>query len=486
MGRRHSDGFWFLAGSAAILLSGCATPVPAGSSLSEGPHSIAAPFEAYWTANGGLATFGPPLEEARLEAAHLRQTFLNAELVLDPSLLESDRIYLSPLGMQLGLAEPPVPASVGTGNRYFESTGHSVYAGFSQAYGRIGGETLAGPPIGEVQFRDGWVIQHYRNMGLIRPESSAPSDVRFLAYGLASRPDLSAQAPAASSILPPGLRPRPFAAMIDRLGSESVIGPPLTNPFLAGDGSLEQVYERAVLYSPVEAPAQVRLRPLGSALGPADPAVIDASADFGLYAPQSGHNIAWAFAGFYSSRGGADILGLPLEEAQMTGDVLRQRYENLVLEYHFELPPLLAVQLAPLGREYFRRLPSQVAQEAGGADPTPPSPEIPVPESAYLVRAQVSLSVLPLGELQQFTVWIAGPDGAPIAGLTPLLAIHTARADLFPALPVTDPLGVSSAEIALNDVQPGEIVNFEIFVAGESGVGYAFGQFAVRVGADAP
>lgn len=459
--------------------------MPAGSSLSEGPHPIAAPFEAYWTANGGLATFGPPLEESRLEESRLRQTFLNAELVLDPSLPASDRIYPAPLGMQLGLAEPPVPASGQAGERYFESTGHSVYPGFSQAYDRIGGEALAGPPIGEVQFRDGWVIQHYRNMGLIRPESSAPSEIRFLAYGLAVRPDLSAQA-AGFSVLPPGLRPRPFAAMIDRLGSESVIGPPLTHPFLAGDGSLEQVYERAVLYSPVDAPAQVRLRPLGSALGPADPAVLDASADFGLYAPQSGHNIAWAFASFYSSRGAADVLGLPLEEAKMTADVLRQRYENVVLEYHFELPPLLAVQLAPLGREYFRRLPSQVAQGAAGGDPTPPASQVPAPESAYLVRAQVSLFVLPLGALQQFTVWINGPDGAPVAGVTPLLAIHTARADIFPALPATDVQGVSSAAIPLSGVQPGEIVNFEVFVAGEAGVGYAFGQFAVRVGSNIP
>ncbi|MGH2626556.1 MAG: hypothetical protein ACRDHY_07905, partial [Anaerolineales bacterium] len=295
--RRHPNRLSLLLGAAAAtILVGCATPVPAGSSFSEGPHSVAAPFESYWTAGGGLATFGPPLEDARLEGSRLRQTFLNAELVLDPSLPDADRIYLAPLGMQLGLAEPPVPASGEAGERYFEATGHPVYAGFSQVYDRIGGEVLVGPPIGEVQFRDGWVIQNYRNMGLVRPESSAPSDIRFLAYGLAFRPDLSAQA-ASSSVLPPGLRPRPFAAMIDRLGTESVIGPPLTNPFLAGDGSLEQVYERVVLYSPVDAPSQVRLRPLGSALGPADPAVVDASADFGLYTPQTGHNIAWAFAG---------------------------------------------------------------------------------------------------------------------------------------------------------------------------------------------
>lgn len=467
------------------FLSGCASPVPAGPSVSGGSHAIAAPFESFWTANGGLATFGPPLEPARLEGSRLRQTFLNAELVLDPSLPAADRIYLAPLGTQLGLAEPPVPASGEAGERYFEVTGHAVYAGFSQAYGRLGGETLAGPPIGEVQFREGWVLQHFRRLGLARPESSAPSDIRYLAYGLASRPDLTVEAPGAS-VLPPGIRPRPFAAMIDRLGTESVIGPPLTNPYLASDGSLEQVYERVVLYSPVDAPAQVRLRGLGIALGPADPAVADASADFGLYAPQTGHNIAWAFAGFYSSRGGAEVLGLPLEEAKMAGDVLRQRYENLVLEYHFELPPLLAVQLAPLGREYFRRLPSPVAQDAAGIDPTPPPSQASAPPSAFQIRAQVSLSVLPLGAQQQFTVWVTRPDGAPVSGVTPLLAVHTARGDLFPALPATDEQGVSTATVPLNEVQPGEIVNFEVFVAAEEGVGYAFGQFAIRVGPSRP
>lgn len=475
-----------LMAATTMMVAGCASPVPARSPLADGPHRVASPLEAFWSANGGLGTFGPPLEEARVEGSLLRQTFLNAEMILDPSLPESSRVYLAPLGLQLGLAEPPVAPTGGSETRYIQDTGHFLYPGFALFYDRMDGSRLAGPPIGEVRFRDGWVVQPFRNLGLIRAESAPPSEVRWLSYGLAARPDLTPQVARESAFLPPGLHARPFAAMIDRLGGESVIGPPLTDPFLSADGSLEQVYERAVLFSPLESPAQVRLRALGSALGPADPAVLDAAEGFDLYAPQTGHNIAWAFAAFYTAHGGASTLGLPLEEAVLTGGVLRQRYESVVLEYHFDLPPLLAVQLAPLGAGYLLQLP---AQPMGGpaAEATSLLPSTPFSlEPAYRVTTLATFPVLRVGATQEITVTVASTEGDPVGGVVPLVVIHTARADIYPAFPPTDASGISRLALPLADIQPGEIVNFEVFIAGDAGVGHALGQFVVGSGSPLP
>jgi hypothetical protein len=408
-------------------------------------------------------------------------------MILDPSLPEGARVYLASLGVQLGLAEPPVASTGGTETRYFEESGHFLYPGFALFFDRMDGSRLAGPPIGEVRFRDGWVIQPFRNLGLIRAESASPSEVRFLSYGLAARPDLAPQVSAESALLPPGLHARPFAAMIDRLGGESVIGPPLTDPFLSADGSLEQVYERAVLYSPLESPAQIRLRALGSALGPPDPAVPEAAEGFDLYAPQTGHNVAWAFAGFYAARGGASTLGLPLEEAVLTGEVLRQRYESVVLEYHFELPPLLAVQLAPLGTAYLLQLPAQSIGGPPEGEATSPIPSSPLPQPpAYRVTTVATFPVLRVGATQEITVTVTSAEGGPVAGLVPLVVIHTTRADIFPAMPPTDDGGTSRLALPLADIQPGEIVNFEVFISGDSGVGYALGQFVVGSGSPPP
>lgn len=476
-----------LIAAGSIPMAGCASPVPARSPLADGPHRVASPLESFWSSNGGLGTFGPPLEEARVEGSLLRQSFLNAEMILDPSLPEGARVYLAPLGLQLGLAEPPVASTGGIETRYFDESGHFLYPGFALFYDRMDGSRLAGPPIGEVRFRDGWVVQPFRNLGLIRAESAAPSEVRFLSYGLAARPDLTPQVSPESAFLPPGLHARPFAAMIDRLGGESVIGPPLTDPFLSADGSLEQVYERAVLYSPLESPAQVRLRALGSALGPADPAVLEAAEGFDLYAPQTGHNIAWAFAAFYTARGGASTLGLPLEEAVLTGEVLRQRFESVVLEYHFELPPLLAVQLASLGTEYLLQLPARAIGGSAAGEATSPLPSTPFSQQpAYRVATLATFPVLRVGATQEITVTVTSTEGGPIAGLVPLVVIHTTRADIYPAMPATDDGGISRLALPLVDIQPGEIVNFEVFIIGDAGVGYALGQFAVGSGSPPP
>jgi hypothetical protein len=274
--------------------------------------------------------------------------------------------------------------------------------------------------------------------------------------------------------------------MIDRLGGESVIGPPLTAPYLAADGSLEQVYERAVLYSPAEAPSEIHLRALGSALGPPDPAVLDAAAEFQLYASQTGHNIAWAFAGFYASSGGAPVWGFPLEEARLLDDLLRQRYDNVILEYHFDLPPLLAVQLAPLGREYFHRLPPELVRGTGPPSVLPTPSSLPAQPEGYRVTVEVAFPILLLGGVQEITVRIESADGIPIPGMIPLLLIHTAHQELYPAMPPTDSAGVSTAAVPLTDLQPGEIVNVEAFAAGDSMVGYGFGQFAVRSASTPP
>ena len=55
-------------------------------------------------------------------------------------------------------------------------------------------------------------------------------------------------------------------ASLARLGNYTLFGSPLTNPYIAADGSLEQVLEKVVVYVPKDNPTTLRLRPLALAL----------------------------------------------------------------------------------------------------------------------------------------------------------------------------------------------------------------------------
>jgi hypothetical protein len=462
------------------VLSGCSSLGAPAASLENGDVTVADAFDAFWTDKGGLETFGPPLEAAHYDSSLLHQTFLNVELIFDTRATTPSHIYLAPLGSSLGLAEPPVPQPSKSGVRYFKSTGHTLFTGFVQAFDRLGGESVLGDPISEVSFRDGLVVQYFEGAGLYREQSAAPTEVHLLALGLAARSGADRNAPPGfQAVLPPGLRPRPFGAFLDRYGGEAVFGVPLTDPHLAPDGSLEQVYERAVLYSPSGAPAEVRVRPLGRALGPPDAPNARPADSQAPYFTETGHAVGLAFAGFFADHGGRDVIGLPLGEASAAGGVLSQRFENVVLQYRFDLPSSLAVQLAPLGQSYLTQLTQEPSTTSAPLVSTPsPAPTDTATAGVAIVKTWVENAILPRGGEQTIFVEVRRANGTVWPGVAPVIVIDAPGGELYPPVPLTNPEGLTAVTLAIDDLAPGEIVTYDVAVAGDAGIGYASGQFA--------
>lgn len=472
-----------------LALSGCSPAGPRAAQTEDARYTIAPPIQTFLIENDLEGKFGPALEPPRVEGGISRQTFLAAELEHDADAEQGQGVRLLPLGVRLGLAEPPVPPGADTAGRYFDATGHFLYPGFVQRYEQLGGEDLLGAPISEAKFREGKIFQYFENVGMYKQEDAPPLDAGLLALGAASRPELSpAVTEDTAVVLPPSIVFQPFAPFIEPFGGEALFGPPLTEPYLAPDGALEQVYERAVLFSEDADPESAGLRRLGAALGPAEPPALPADEPDALYFEQTGHNVRWALAEFYQSHGGDEILGLPLGEGELSGDVMTQRFEKGVLEYHYDLPPDLAIQLAPLGRRFLEAAavtPATTATPAwrsqGTIAPTPGGPE-----------GTVRLKTWPLhpvmGQGQQQIIYIEAKDdrGEPIAGITPLMAIYRNGSELYPPLGATDVNGMTSLSLSPIEFQPGEIVNYEVVAAGENGYGYVWGQFAVMLGTPWP
>jgi hypothetical protein len=470
------------------MLGSCSSFGAPAASLENGEVAVAEAFDNFWTEKGGLETLGPPLDPAHYENPLLRQTFLNGELVFDERATTASHIYLAPLGLELGLAEPPVPQPSKSGVRYFKSTGHTLFTGFVQAFDRLGGESVLGDPISEVAFRDGLIVQYFESAGLYREQSAAPTDVHLLALGLAAKSGADRTPPPGfQAVLPPGLRPRPFGSFLDKFGGEAVFGTPLTDPHLAPDGSLEQVYEGAVLFSPSGSPGEVRLRPLGRALGPADTPSPRPSNPDSPYFVETGHAVGLAFTEFFTDHGEQEVIGLPLGEASAIGGVLSQRFENLVLQYRFDLPSSLAVQLAPLGRDYVTGTAPESPTASASTLPAPSPTAMPTATTGVaIVKTWVERSILPRGAEQTIFVEVRRADGTAWPGVAPVIVVEAPKGKLYPPVPLTNPEGLTAVTFTIDGLAPGEIVTYDVAVAGEAGIGYASGQFAGGFSTPAP
>jgi hypothetical protein len=466
----------FLSLGLLLVTAGCSSQGP------EAAHrqgsTIADPFADFLDSHPALAVIGDPLTPPRTREGLVRQTFIASELVFDPGAPEEQAVMLAPLGLSLGLAEPPVPPPQDAAARYVSRTGHTVYTGFLEIFGRVGGEEIVGAPISEARFESGLILQYFENLGFYREESEPPSETRLLAFGSAA---LGEEAPELDEddLLPPDLFPRPFAEFLDRLGGEAFFGRPLGEPRPTSDGSLEQVYERAVLWAPLTDLDRARLRPLGLALGAAEPPVAPASERGGYFVSTTGHNIHRVFAPFYFAIDGEDILGAPLDEAHGDGPLLRQRFENGILEYNLALPPHLAIQLAPLGVDY---LPEELAQSEAPATATvqPAAAQSDGP----VARTWVQHSMLARGAEQRIYIEVLRSDGAPWSGVVPLVRVAAPQGPIYPSMPPTDVQGRCSAVVDLGSLPPGEIITYEVVVTGEYGTAYAIGQFASRLGGE--
>lgn len=442
----------------AGLLASCRS---VESAVKEGEDGLfpAPEFASFWSDGGGLATYGPPITPPRRAGVVLQQTFLAVEMISDPN----DRavpVRLAPLGWELGLAEPAAPPTNPNGAGYFKETGHTLYPGFAQLFRDLGGEAVVGAPITEVSFRDGQIIQYFENLGMARPENASPAETRLVALGLAARPTsigfgLDSQSAVAGGII----RQRPFAPFLEPLGGEALFGQPLTGPYLDEEGALEQVYERAVVFSPDGSAKQAGFRPLGTWMGPAQDPVPPSKEDGGLYFESSGHNVTLAFADFYREQEGDVILGLPLEEMTLEQDRMRQRFEYGVLEYRFDLPPELALQLAPSGRAYLAAHPPPTAE------PTPyvldeGQLRTSVPGSAGSLRvgAVLGSTVLAPRDRQTIRVTVVDSEGAPVSGASVALRILGRAGARLTALPDTDSDGVTILTWTDEDPVSGEVV----------------------------
>ncbi len=266
--------------------------------------------------------------------------------------VEADRVSLIAIGTLLAQEEPGQELK--------------IYEGFRATYDGLYGERYVGKPLSEVRYNQEKrrIEQYFEKMGFYQLIDDPRGTVRLMAYGsYACAESCSYQTDTNSSLSGPHFGVDvPFFKSLSRIGGFQVIGFPLSQPYTAADGNLEQVFENALVYVPKDNPATIRLRPLAEIMrtrleAPSLPSGSQSQGTvFYQVAGNRGFDVPVVFDEYIAAHGGKDISGAPTSDAfsyLVNGENLgAQCFQNYCLYYDPHADAGSQVRLMNLGKQY--------------------------------------------------------------------------------------------------------------------------------------
>ena len=172
-------------------------------------HTLELGFAGFVAAHGGVEVMGLPITEEIEEGGRTVQYFQHVRLEWHSELPAGEQVIVGPLGLELGKAQPAVPAPAASqAALYFPTTGHAIADGFLTFYQQHDGPNLLGAPISEELAEGGATVQYFTKAELSWRSSSGVTlgDLGSLAARVrgwtAGSPPLAA-VPAPPQALPP-------------------------------------------------------------------------------------------------------------------------------------------------------------------------------------------------------------------------------------------------------------------------------------------
>ncbi len=300
----------------------------------------------------------------------------SALLCYDPQTTGIARYRVEPLGLALSLkAETPVELPIEEARIV---DGYVLYPAFDHLYDHFYGSLYAGKPLTNAFYNHARnrIEQYFENLGFYINLDDAGQGPGLIEYGAWVCSD---QCPAdwestVIQALPSRNDPRAdFVVAVEFLGGSNLFGEPLTDLYLAADGSLEMVYEKAVFYAPVSQPSALRLRTLPAVLGM--PAMspgprlygVESQMDFYPVEGDLGYHIPLVFENFLQTNGGMSLSGDPIIDPYNPGSgIPRQCFAHFCLEYDKNAVDGEAVYLVDLGTQYLATQPEMTPLSVQG------------------------------------------------------------------------------------------------------------------------
>jgi hypothetical protein len=292
-------------------------------------------FREFYDWLGGEAVLGSVISD-KIETNGYEYQYTAASLmVYIPNEVEDQRYQLAPLGLELGLAEPPLnPDYPG---------GHEIYPGFLGLYDQMGGSRYVGQPITEAHYNaeKRRIEQHFENVGFYHLEAEFDG-VGLIHYGAwKCENHCGFTSPEEAEVVIWSAGDSSFNAAVQRL-DPTFTGYPLTEPYISSDGVLEQIFEYVVIIADNENPGNIRLRPILEMIG----VPIQKGGDY---------SIPPHLLEFINHNSGLGFAGLPVTEySALSSEVYRQCFRNLCLDYFPNANDGFEIRPAPLGYTYKR------------------------------------------------------------------------------------------------------------------------------------
>lgn len=363
MARFHRRLLLFLGlALSALFLSACApefearlTPEPEA-----GVYPVDVVFREFYRALGGVEVLGPAISGPVQKDGSLCQYTANVLMCYDANAGEMDHLQLYPLGKQMGQRDDPQVLIQPGNSRAID--GYVIYDEFVYLYDKLRGARYAGHPLTQVRFnyQQNRIEQYFENVGFYRDMNQPRGQVHLIAYGSASCLEECQYDPPPTGAVIGGqsVVEQPFLIPILRMGGIPIFGQPLSRPYIAKDGNLEQVYEKAVFYAPRGQLNHLNLRKVPLILGVAfslpSQRINDSRMVFYPIANGLGFNVPGVFDRFIAGHGSKEISGQPISEiTKVEGQNLyRQCFENYCLDYDPNATNGMNIHLSPIGERY--------------------------------------------------------------------------------------------------------------------------------------
>jgi hypothetical protein len=449
-----------------LLLSSCSA---GGSGNSQTTYQISPSFRELYEKLGGEDVLGPAISKTFTTESYECQYTVSALICVNPQSVDANRLFFYPLGNNMGVREDPSQSPAQAGSAVID--GYTIYDEFISLYNQLGGQYVGAPLTqAHINYSQQRIEQYFENVGFYRKFSDPSGSVHLLAYGAYSCTDQCNYTPLVDASVLNSSRAsqdQPLLAGLSEMADMSILGAPLTQPYIAPDGMEEQVYQNAVVYAPVNDLGAARLRPLYSLLSlpQTEPGPQKYTSNDGMvfYATKGtqGYHVPLVFDHFIAAHGGRDFSGSPIDEVfPYSGDIYRQCFENYCLDYQASSQ---AVSLAPLGSLYL--------QQGSGSGSTAQSGSDLSSGNLVLTVSELSQQVAP-GSEQQIGILVTRADNQkPVANIEASLSISLPDGTQYvAAFPVTGLDGRASLIVpALDDIPNGTILEYQVCLKGTEG-----------------
>ncbi len=450
-----------------LMVSACApADSPGASQPPQGTYPVESIFREFYNLLGGEKTLGYAISPL-IEADNVKMQYTEAALLrFDPVAADAQKYSLSPLGADLHLVDPPLALPEQDGERIVD--GYLIFEDFVPLYDTLQGARFAGKPLTQVRVdrQRGRIEQYFSQVGFYELLDDPSHAVHLLAYG-AWKCDAycSFAEPEAARVPPQSTYPEPFIGGLIRLGLDFT-GQPLSGPYLAADGMLEQVYQNLVVYAPPDNLGHFGLRPIPEKVGyPPTAPVAKVNDDRLVFYPTAdglGHEVPKVFEDYITAHGGLEISGMPATEIFAQNGAYRQCFTNICLDYDPGAAAAQRIRPAAIGEDYLRKFPAAGQAQAATPEAAPGNVTLTAWPEHTLIRSDA-------GQVIHVRVTKAGSQ-APVAGAALDMVIYTPDGgQIAHPLPPTDAQGQSSADVIPITAPNGSMILYQVCVLPAAG-----------------